>query len=173
MRCLFCKIRNKYKRLKCQSCDYFLNTREIKEGYDYLESGFAKINDELDNLEEKVHIVIGIIFRRHRYTAEDLLDSKQMDRIKSFAEKIKDDMKLWETSGKLSYSLKMFYNENAESVQERLRMINQTIQYRKPTLWERVGGFFRRLYRAIVELLPTMFQRLLIVREQKYFEKAA
>jgi len=173
MRCLFCKIRNKYKRLKCQSCNYFLNTREIKEEFDYLENGFAKINDELDNLEEKVHIVIGIIFRHHRYTAEDLLDSKQMDRIKSLAGKIKDDINRWESAGKLSYRLKMFYNENAESVQDRLRMINQTIQYRKPTLWERVGGFFRRLYRAIVELLPALFQRLLIGRKQKYFEKAA
>jgi hypothetical protein len=34
----------------------------------------------------------------------------------------------------------MLYNENAESVHKRLRMFNQTIQERKPTLWEKVGG---------------------------------
>jgi hypothetical protein len=28
------------------------------------------------------------------------------------------------------------------------------IQERKPTLWEQVGGFFRRLYRFVVEALP-------------------
>jgi len=173
MRCLFCRIRNKYKRLKCQSCNYFLNTKEMREGLGYLESGFARINEELDGLEEKVHLVIGIIFRRHKYTADDLLDSNQMERIKSLAGKIKDDVNRWDSAGKLSRRLKMFYNENAESVQERLRMINQTIQERKPTLWEKVGGFFRRLYLAIVRLLPTMFQRLLISRKQKYFEKAA
>jgi hypothetical protein len=174
MRCLFCKIRNKKNSVKCQFCEYYLeSSREIREGIACLENVFAKINGEIDDLEEKVHIVIGLIFRRHKYTVEDLLDSKQMDRIKSLAEKIKDDVNRWESAGKFPYRLKMFYNENAESVQDRLRIINHTIQERKPTLWERVGGFFRRLYRAVVELLPTLFQRLLTGRKQQYFEKAA
>ena len=174
MRCLFCKIRNKKNSVKCQFCEYyFKSSREIWEGISCLENVFEKINGEIDDLEQKVHIVIGLIFRRHKYTAEDLLDSKQMDRIKSLAGKIKDDVSRWESAGKLPYRVKMVYNENAESVQERLRMINQTIQERKPTLWEKVGGFFRRLYRAVVELLPTLFQRLLSGRKQKCFEKAA
>jgi hypothetical protein len=154
--------------MKCQFCEYFVkSSRELREGLSYLENGFAKINGELDDLERKVHLVIGFIFRRHKYAAEDLLDSAQMNRIQSLAGKIKDDVSRWDAAGKLPYRLKTLYNENAESVQGKMFEINRAIQERKPTLWERVGGFFRRLYRIIVENLPILFKRLLTVSKQK------
>ena len=174
MKCLFCKIRNRKGSVRCQFCDYFLSSsHEIRKTLAYLENGFGKINDELDDIEGKVNMVVGLVFKRHRYTAEGLLDSSQMNRIKSLAGKIKDDVALWDNAGKLPYRLKIFYNENAESVQNRLKMINQTIQDRDPTLWEIVGGFFRQLYRILVELLPMIFQRLLFGQKPKAIEKAA
>ena len=145
----------------------------MRDGLSYLESGFEKINGELADLERKVHLVIGLVFRRHKYTVDDLMDSDQMNRIQSFAGKIKDDVKRWEAAGKLPHRLKMLYNENAESVQERLRMINHAIQERKPAIWEKVGGFFRRLYRAIVELLPVICQRLIFGYKYKSVREAA
>jgi hypothetical protein len=174
MRCLFCKIRNRKDSVKCQFCDYFLaSSPGMRKTLAYLENGFGKINDELGDIEGKVNQVVGLIFKRHKYTAEDLLDSSQMNRIKSLAGKIKDDIARWDAAGKMPYRLKVFYNENAESVQNRLRMINQTIQSRKPTLWEKVGGFFRRLYKIIVELLPSIFQGLLFGQKPKAIGKAA
>jgi hypothetical protein len=174
MRCLFCKIRNSKNSVKCQFCDYYLeSSHEMRKTLAYLENGFGRINDELDDIEGKVNLVVGMVFKRHRYTAEGLLDSSQMNRIKSLAGKIKDDVSLWDTAGKLPYRLKIFYNENAESVQNRLRTINQTIQDRNPTLWEIVGGFFRRLYKIVVELLPSIFQRLLFGQRPKVLGKAA
>jgi len=173
MRCLFCGIRNKNKSLKCQSCDYFLNSEEMQEGLNYLENGFERITEELNNLEQKVHLVIGLIFKRHKYTVDDLLDSAQFNRIKALAGKIKDDVSRWDTAGKFPYRLKALYNENAESVQGRIRQINRSILERKPTIWERVGGFFRRLYKFIVELLPVMVQRLLSGNKQKFLAKTA
>ena len=170
-RCLFCIIRrNKNKSLKCQSCNYFLNTKGIREGVSYLEKGFAKINNELDDIENKVNEIIGIIFKRHKYKADDLLNSSQMTRIKSFAGKIKDDVNQWESSGKLSYHLLEIYNDYAESTQGRFRQINNLIKERKPTLWEHVGNFFTKLYHVIVELLPTIFQKMLTAKKQKYVE---
>jgi len=174
MKCLFCKIRNRKDSVKCQFCDYFLtSSHEIRKTLAYLENGFVKINDELDDIERKVNQIVGLIFRRHRYTVESLLDSSQMNRIKSLAGKIKDDVGQWDTAGKLPYRLKIFYNENAESVQNRVRMINQTIQDRNPTLWEKVSGFFRQLYRIVVELLPMIFQRLLFGQRPKALDDAA
>jgi len=174
MKCLFCKIRNRKDSVKCQFCDYFLSSSsEMRRTLAYLENGFRKINEELDDIEKKVSQVVGLVFKRHRYTVEGLLDSSQMNRIKSLAGKIKDDIGQWDTAGKLPYRLKMYYNENAESVQNRLRAINQTIQDRNPTLWESVGGFFRQLYRIVVELLPMVFQRLLYGQKPKALGKAA
>jgi hypothetical protein len=96
-----------------------------------------------------------------------------MDRIKSFAGKIRDDVNRWETAGKLLYRLRMQYNENAEAVQNRVFMINQAIHDRKPTLWELIGRFFRRLYRSVVELLPKIFQKLIAGPKNKFLPKAA
>jgi hypothetical protein len=174
MRCLFCKIRNKKNSAKCQFCDYFLDSSpEARKTLAYLENGFEKINAELEDIEGKVNQIIGKVYKRHRYTAEDLLDSSQINRIQALAGKIKDDVALWEAAGKLPYRLKIFYNENAESVQNRMRVINRTIQDRKPTLWERVGSFFRRLYCIIAELRPVMGQRRLAGQGQKFLGSAA
>jgi hypothetical protein len=174
MKCLFCKIRSKKNSLKCRFCDYFLESPpEMGKTLAYLENGFEKINEELDDIEGKVNQITGLVFRRHRYTAEDLLDSSQMNRIQSLAGKIKDDVSRWDANGKMPYRLKLFYNENAESAQSRMRMINQIIQDRRPTLWEKVGGFFRQLYRIIVELLPIMLQRLVYSQRPKAIDKAA
>jgi hypothetical protein len=96
-----------------------------------------------------------------------------MNRIQSIAGKIKDDVSRWDSAGKLPYRLRTLYNENAESVQNRMREINLTIQERKPTLWEKVGGFFRHLYRMIVENLPVMIRHLLTGARERYLEKEA
>jgi len=103
-------------------------SQEMREGLGYLKNAFARINNELADLEGKILTVIGSLFKRHKYSAEDLLDSSQMNRIKSLAGKIKDDVSLWES----------------------------------------VGGFFRSLYRAIVELLPVICQTLLFDRRPKF-----
>jgi len=173
-RCLFCLLkRNKNKSLKCQICSKYLNSKEIREGVSYLENGFAKINNELNDIENKVYEITGVFFKKYKYKAEDLLDSNQMTRIKSFAGKIKSDVDIWEAKNKISYHLLEIYNDYAESTQERFRQINDMIKERKPTLWERVGNFFMKLYHVIVELLPTIVQKMLTVKKKKYIEKEA
>jgi len=171
MRCLLCVFQNKNNSEKCHSCDYYLNSKEIRTGISYIEKGFGKINEELDNLEEKVHLVIGLVFKRHKYSAEDLTDSVQMDRIKSIAGKIKDDINNWQRAGKLKGFIKEFYNDYAQATQDRFNAINKNIRERKPTLWEQVGGFFRQLYKSIVELLPVIIQRLITSKKYKHIKE--
>jgi tetrahydromethanopterin S-methyltransferase subunit G len=169
-----CQERIKKGAVKCKHCHSFLDdSRNENEGFNYLENGFAKIEEELDNLEEKVNIVIGAVFKRHKYSAEDLLDSGHMNKIKSFAGKIRDDVSRWEEAGRLPFRLKTFYNKKAEEVHERLSMINRMIQERQLTLWEKVGEFFKRFFNTVLQLLPLMFRKLLAGNKQRYFAKAA
>jgi len=168
MNCLFCIFRNKKKSLKCQFCDRFLEkSKELRDGLEYLERGFGRIFRECDFIEEKVNVIVGIIFRRHKYSAEDLLDSNHMEKIKSFCGKIKDDIDRWEAIGQLSLRVKMLYNDKAEEVRERVNEINVIVQERKPTFWERVGSFFAQLYQAVVEQLPLFARGFLIFRKAK------
>jgi hypothetical protein len=104
---------------------------------------------------------------------EDLLDSDHMEKIKSFCGKIKDDVSRWEAAGQLSLRLKDFYNEKAQQARDRVNGINQMIRERQPTLLERVGGFLRRLYRAIVERLPLFVRGFLTFKKRPMLDKAA
>jgi hypothetical protein len=145
----------------------------MQEGITYLEAAFGKITRELDCLEEKVHLVIGLVFKRHKFSVNDLLESFHFDKIKSLSGKISDDIKRWEAAGKLPHSLKQIYNENAELIQKRFDAINCAIQERKPTIWELVGKFFISFYRVIKELLPVIFIKLIGGKAQKFLAKAA
>jgi hypothetical protein len=165
--CFLCVFRRRRNSLKCQFCDRYLEkSKELQDGLSYLENGFDKISRELDSLEQKATAMCGFLFfRRHKFSAEDLMDSDQMERIKSIAGKIKDDVRRWEAAKKLQFRVKDFYNEKAAETQERVNNLNQMIQTRHPTLWERVGGFFRNLYRAIVERLPLFIRGALTFKK--------
>lgn len=170
MRCPMCKERIRKDAIKCRHCHSILDdSLNVRDGLSYLENGFAKIEEECDALEEKVNIVIGAVFKRHKYSADDLLGSGHIDKIKSFAGKIKDDVDRWEEAGQLSFRLRLLYNEKAQAVQARVSTINRMIQEREPTLWEKIGEAFTRLYKAILELLPLIVRRLLTSKKRKFF----
>jgi hypothetical protein len=174
MRCPFCKERIKKGAKKCKHChSIFDDSQNAKGGLSYLENGFAKIEEECDALEEKVNIIIGAIFKRHKYSEDDLLSSGHMDKIKSFAGKISDDVNRWEEAGQFSFRLRLLYNENAQAVQSRVSIINRMIRERQPTLSEKVGEAFTRLYKTILKLLPQFARSLLTIQKRRFFNKEA
>jgi len=168
MSCLLCVFRNRRRSFKCQFCKRFVEkSKELREGLEYLEKGFDRIFRECDLIEEKINVIVGIVFRRHRYSAEDLLDSDHMEKIKSFCGKIKDDIDRWEAVGRLPLRVEMHYNDKAEEVRERVNEISDMVRERRPTFWERIGGFLVGLYRSVVERLPLFVRGFLTFRKPK------
>jgi hypothetical protein len=131
----------------------FGETGHTKDGLGYLKVAFERIQAECDVLEDKIDAMTGVIFKKHKYSAEVL--SAQLRRIESCAGKIKDDVDRWEAARRLSFRLRLLYNEQAELTHGRLREIIGQIKRRVPTFWESVCEVFTRVYRLIVEtLLP-------------------
>jgi len=129
------------------------------EGLRYLENGFARIHTEADILEKKIDGMTGILLKRHRYSADELMNSGHFEHIESIAGKIKSDIDNWQRMGKLSTKVKEAYNNSVDEVQNRIGHIIQRIEQRKPTAWETLKGFFSRLFKAIAKILPKFVVR--------------
>jgi hypothetical protein len=160
MKCLFCRFRNKKTSPTCRYCTH--NIYNANDGIEYVKNGFTRIFRECDVLEAKVHKLTGIIFKRHLYPEDGLLESEHFSRIESLSGKIKDDIERWGTARTLSARIYALYNENAREVHERLDRIVQKIGNRKPTGWERLRELFLSFLRMVKEkILPFMSIKLI------------
>jgi hypothetical protein len=160
MKCIFCRFRNKEQSPKCRYCKY--NPYNANDGIEYVKNGFTRIFRECDTLEEKVNKLTGIMFKRHFYSSDDLLESDHFSKIESFSGKIKDDIERWGTANKLSARIYSFYNENAREVHDRMERIMHKIWNRKPTGWERLCEVFVSFFRFLKEkILPLMSFKLI------------
>lgn len=159
MRCPLCKERVKWRAVKCRFCGTVVDrkTEEIQ----FIKNGFDKIEAECNNLEKKVLMRCGFIIRWHMFSEEELFAC--IEKIENFARKIRSDIENWnETKSPVkrlkffnNESVKLFFNENARRLQDRLCGIQDMIQIRHPTIWERIGSAFKAFYFHLVErLLP-------------------
>jgi len=159
MKCPLCKEHIKRNSVKCRFCGTIVDkkTEEIQ----YIKNGFDKIEAECSNVEKQVSKRSGFIIRWHKFSEEELLE--KIEKIETFARKIKADIENWKEMKKPILSLKvfnddsvkLFYNENARRLHERLERLQEMIQFRHPTVWERIGKVFKIFYFHVVErLLP-------------------
>jgi hypothetical protein len=138
----------------------------IKEDHSYLEAAFRKINSNINTLFDMKDQIKGILFfKTHKYTADQLLTSTQYERIRSYIEKIEDDIQRWKQSGTLSFSLRNTYNVNRDLLIERLEDLQEAIASREPTWWESVQNFFIKIFSFIVEHLRPLWNGLMLAAE--------
>ena len=165
MKCPLCKEHIKRNAVKCRFCGTIVDkkTEEIQ----YIKNGFDKIEAECSNLEKQVSKLSGFIIFWHKFSEEELLG--QIEKIETFARKIKADIENWKEARKPIFSIqpfkndsvKLFYNENTRRLHERLERLQEMIQFRHPTVWERIGSVFRAFYFHVVEgLLPLITGRV-------------
>ncbi|GHU26270.1 hypothetical protein FACS1894164_17150 [Spirochaetia bacterium] len=139
----------------------------IEEDHSYLKAAFLKINDNIDDLFEMKDQIKGfLIFKTHKYSVEQLLNSTQYRRIKSYIGKIEDDIQRWKQAGELTFSLRNTYNVNRDLLIDRLEDLEEAIENREPTWWESVQNFFIKILAFIAEHLPALWNGLMIVAEK-------
>ena len=157
MRCPLCKERIKWNAVKCRFCGTIVDkkTEEIQ----FIKNGFDKIEAECKKLEMLITKRCGFIIYWHKFSEEDLMS--YVDKIENFALKIKADIEHWKKAKRPDERVQVFYNENARRLHDRLEQLQEMIQFRHPTVWERIGYAFKAFYFHIVEkLLPMITGRL-------------
>jgi chromosome segregation ATPase len=161
VRCPYCKERIRKGAVRCKHChaDTRANTGDAAaskdEGIRYLQNGFNKIASECNEIEDRINARTGMIFIRHEYTADDLLEAT--NRIESFVEKMENDLEDWEAANKLTQQVRQIFNKKAGEVCQRLESLHQMIERRQPTWWEVVCDVFKRI---LAKLFPFLTVKL-------------
>jgi hypothetical protein len=156
-RCPYCNEWIKRKAVLCKHCHSNIGgyanaqPKADDENYRYLQNGFRKIHAECDTIEENIKARTGLIFIKHQYGSEELVEA--LAKIESFVEKMKDDLEEWEALDRLNRQTKELFNKKAGEVYSRLELLQIEIENREPTWWETVCGFFKRIFEKLFSFL--------------------
>jgi len=115
---------------------------------------------ECDYLEDKIFKKDGVVFKTHRYTTSELMNSPHHDKINAVTKKIGSDISYWEMSGKLSHSEKEVYHAERDRIDDTLHQLNRNIQNREPTLWEKISRVAEEFITKIMDNLPMLRELL-------------
>lgn len=133
----------------------------------YLEKAFTRLNAKVDNLyqmkDEKKHV---FFIEWHKYSPEELFHSREYESIISAVEKIADDINYWKENNELGIGIRNTYNVNRDLLEDRLLDFNDAIEHREPTVWEKIGNFFRTLVAFVVNELPKLWNGLMLAADK-------
>jgi hypothetical protein len=101
------------------------------------------------------------IFKSHKYSSKEIFKSPQFNRIESISGKIADDITNWQKNGKLDIATRNVYNVNRDLLENRIRKLEDEIERREPTWWDKVKDFFRYFINFIMTILPRLVFKLL------------
>jgi len=166
VQCPYCKERIKKGAVRCKHCHSSIGTNtdgsDVNDGnVGYLRNAFRKINAECDAIEDKIDARTGLVFTKHQYSEDELLEAT--GRIESFVEKINDDFERWEAARKISTDIKLVFNRNGDELYQRLELIHAKIKQRALTWYEKACMVLKRI---ISKLLPFLSIKLVTGRKQ-------
>ncbi|MEL3908310.1 MAG: hypothetical protein P1P64_04775 [Treponemataceae bacterium] len=133
----------------------------------YLKKAFTRLDQKVDDLYEMLDEKKKVLFVEwHKYSAEDLYNSHTYQSIQSAIEKIGDDINNWEQNKELNFSIRNTYNANRDLLEDRVEDLNRAIMQREPTIWEKIGNFFKSFVKFIIEHLPKLWNGLMLAADR-------
>lgn len=165
MRCPVCDERIRSRAKKCKHCLTIFD--DDPDQRNYLEQAFRKIDYELSEFESKIERIIGLIFKRHEYSPNELQNSPHIARIESITGKIRDDIANWSAHGMLSLKTRTTYNNLAESTHQQLDTLIERINTRKSTHFEVVSQFLCSFGKFLRTTLLPMLKDTICITSSK------
>lgn len=148
MRCPYCGIWIRRKATKCWRCKSVL--KDDVQVEQYLSQCIGMIEREFSRLDPMIDDKRGLLFRRYRYAANELISCDHVERIKSIVRKMSDDIENWIDRGKISERTRVAFTLKAEEIEDKLKTLIARIQSRTPSGFEKLRdllseiGFFLR-----------------------------
>lgn len=137
---------------------------EENEKITYMGVAFKKIDGKVDELFEMKDKKKKFLFVTwHEYTAEKLFSSSIYNSIQSYILKIKDDIDNWENAGQLDSKIRTVYNANRDCLENRIDDLKEALEKREPTIWEKIGSFFKSFIKFIADNLPRIWEGLMLL----------
>jgi len=159
IKCPYCKELIKSGAIKCKHCHSTIgkNGKIVSpaddENLKYLQNSFSKIDNEFDAIERNMKMRTGFLFNKYQYTSDDLCCA--IGRIKTFAEKMGEDLEEWEAVNKLTEQVQSFFNKKVRELYQRLEYLQIEIIQREPTWWEKVKEIIKWLAEIIISFFTS------------------
>jgi hypothetical protein len=163
IKCPHCREKVKKGATYCKHCHSSIGgsgkmaTPRNDEEIRYLQNGFSKIHSECDAIEERINLRSGLIFTKHQYSSQELIEATE--RIDSFVGKMKDDLEEWDSANKLTQDTKVLFNKKANEVYQRIETIQKMIEEREPTWWEKVRFVIQSI---LMKLFPFLTFKMIV-----------
>lgn len=133
---------------------------------------FIPIEREINSIKEKINQKESFLYiiEWHKYTIDELLNSAHHKKIDVISKKIKSDVSYQIKEGKFSYKEQREYNDFCHKTELELINVNQLIEERAPTFWERAFGILQSFVRKISDNLnlDDIILKLPLVRKVKH-----
>jgi hypothetical protein len=116
---------------------------------------YDKLNEEIKQLRTKINQQGGLfIFKKHKYTIDELLESPHHNKIYATTEKLGSDIQNLHINGKLSKDEKRLYDSIRRIIEGQLREVNSEILRREPTWIEKIRKIFDGFIEMVMNNLP-------------------
>ncbi|MGK7872541.1 MAG: hypothetical protein AB4426_04290, partial [Xenococcaceae cyanobacterium] len=114
---------------------------------------------EIERLENRIYQQDSLlIFKWHRYTIDELINSEHHYKIDSITRKIGDDATVWYKRGEMPQDGQIIYENKKFDLEEALHKVNLQIERRRPTLWEQATGVFNEFVQRVMHNLPELIR---------------
>lgn len=116
---------------------------------------FIRIEDEIKAIRSKIYQKDSFLFfiEWHKYTQDELLNSTHHKRIQTISEKIKSDVSYQMEAGNFSRNEQKNYQDFKYKTEMALHDVNELIEKREPTFWDRAFGMLQEFVRKISNTL--------------------
>lgn len=139
-----------------------LNKNDINSWKRQFDRFFKPAYREIDFLKIEVNQQDGFMFFKwHKYTIEELLESKHHGKIDSVTRKIGDDVCILYKRGEIPEDYKEMYEDYKTEVDDKLHEVNKSICERQPTWLERARKSLTDFVEKIQKNMPPLVRNFL------------
>lgn len=118
---------------------------------------FGKIEREVEALEKDIDIKQGFLwFKKHRYTQEELLNSKRVTYINSVMANLENHAKGLAKSNRISSNVTWEYNEQRKATEKHIKAIIRKIEERDPTKFDRYTSKIKSFLESLINRFPVV-----------------
>lgn len=118
---------------------------------------YKKVNEQIKQLHSEINSQDGFfLFKKHKYTIEELLESPHFNKINAITEKLGNDIQNWYINGKISNDEKKLYDNVRSRIEKDLNEVTVKIVLREHTWSEKISKVFQKFINIIMDNLPNI-----------------
>jgi hypothetical protein len=122
------------------------------DSIEFLHDKFTEILTTIAELRAMTYQTKGILFVRHTYSQDALLQNPLLLRITAMASVIENLFESWQRYQAVDQSLEIFYYKNKLLVETAIHSLMDEIGSRRPTFWEQARSLLLGIVRKIASL---------------------